>query len=1040
LSLSVGDATLSFLADTTQLDQAFVRIPEQADASMSATAASVGKLNFELDATGSNAAYAGGMIKESMNEATGAMAVGQNGAVKLGEVVDLAGHKVKESMYQAKGELGVLGEMFGVHLPRHIRSLIAELPGVGAALSAAFAATAVIFIIVKIVELIEKHELLVKAMDKAALAAENLAIKERDHTKSMELANLKLDDQIAKLEGRPERNKLKEALLQTSIAADQLASAFAKDFEKMDEEIEKTQSFTGRLKNDMESWGALLLTLGRLNFMGRFAGDTALLAKQFHDVYKGTEETGAALENVHQRMVAINRLRAEKAGPTEAEQIAAVNTLKVAYQGLGTELEHAQAVIKATGGDNKAVLEEITNRIISTTAAQRDADLEIENIEKEAIIARKENASNAATIAEKDAKHALTVQLANIDAWKAAQHAALESGKIDLAQWLAAEVHASDAAEIAHEHYLQRVVELSKQAGDATKIQAAQEALVAFQTKAVADETDKLAAAMDKHRAATRKVIAEYEKLVGIDVAGINKEFNKATIAAEKLTKAEEELAKAQAKLDEAGVKHTFQDQEEAIKQLAAFHLITEEQKAHKLEILYQQESTAAVNILKDQLKRQDDAVKEAQTALQAGQSNPFLTDAQVLDLQKELKKAEAAYTTTQAEILRTEDKFAKQIQALDKGRYGESLALAVGYGKQLLAEQLQQNHASLLAKEAELAEAKARGENTKAIQLQIAALQKLEGELQKEVKAVTKSQSAWDVFSADFKKHAKDNETIAQQMGTMISGAAQQMQKAFESALMAAILGGQGIGAALEKATAAILAQLAVQAAVKALYNVAEGLAALANPATAWMASGYFTAAAEYALVAGVAGGSAAALSGGSGGGSGARSNVTSSSNPGGAGQTSSSGGGWNQTVSVTHLAAGGLVTGPTRALIGESGDEAVIPLSDPDAMSRLANALLSPHTLRLASSDPAAIAAHSNKSQGGFDDAAMGKLGDLIGAHLDASGGAGDTHHHHWNVKGMISADNMAKVMDKMSKMVQQNRATLHASNSFRVTRRSQ
>lgn len=1012
--IDVGDAVLTFLGDTTNLDIAFNRVANEAATKMGIAASSVSKVGNAVDGVSER------------------MAVGQAGAVKLGEVMNLAGEKSRESMYQARGEAGLLGEMFGFHLPRHVRSLIAELPGVGAALSAAFAATAVIFIIVKIVELIEKHELLAKAADKAALASENLAIQERDHTKAMEVANLRLDDRIAKLEGRPERNKLKEALLETSIAADQLASAFAKDFEKMDEEIEKTTSFTGRLNQDMHLWIAFLN-----------ASDNQSLAKAVHGLLKGTEETADALDTVHKKMVEINRVRAERVGPTEEEQVAAAQKLKGLYGELNTELLKAQTVLKSVAGDNKDALEQLTEKIISTTAAQTDADLHIENIHKQATIERKERAAANATILEKDAKHALTVQLANIDAWKAAQHAAYESHQIDLAQWLAAEVHASDAAEIAHEHYLQRVLVLSKQAGDATKIQAAAEELSAFQTKSAAEELNKLATAQDKHRAAVKKVVEEYEKLVGIDPAGIDKEFVKATKAAEALAKVEEELAKAQAKLAEANVAHAFHEQEEAIKQLAAFHLITEEQKAQRLEVLYQKESNAAIDILKNQLKRQDDAVKEAQAALTQGKGNPLLTDAQVMDLQKELDKELAAYTTTQAEILKTQDKFSKQMEALDKGRYGESLALAVGFGHAILAEKLKENHAALLSKQAQLDEAKARGENTKAIQLQIAALQKLEGELEKEIKATTRTQHFWDIFSADFKKHAKENGTVAQQMGTIVSSAAMQMQKAFESAMMAAILGGQGIGAALQQATAQILAQLAVQAGVKALYNLAEGLAAAANPFTAWMAPGYFLAAAEYALVAGAAGGTAAALSGSGGGGGSSRNNVSSSNNPGGVQQSGYSGGGSQQVVNVTHLATGGLVTGPTLAMVGEKGSEAVIPLTDPEAMARFANALLSPSTMRAASAgmgSSVAAASASGAAPAGFDKASMTKFAEHIAAHLEASrSGGGDTHIHN-HIQGLLDSGTLIKTMDRYQRLVKQNRAAFTASDSLRVTKRSQ
>jgi hypothetical protein len=50
-------------------------------------------------------------------------------------------------MHEAKGSLALIGEEFGVKIPRHIRGFIAELPGVGKALSSAFAGFAVIALI-----------------------------------------------------------------------------------------------------------------------------------------------------------------------------------------------------------------------------------------------------------------------------------------------------------------------------------------------------------------------------------------------------------------------------------------------------------------------------------------------------------------------------------------------------------------------------------------------------------------------------------------------------------------------------------------------------------------------------------------------------------------------------------------------------------------------------------------------------------------------------------------------------------------------------
>jgi hypothetical protein len=152
------------------------------------------------------------------------------------------------------------------------------------------------------------------------------------------------------------------------------------------------------------------------------------------------------------------------------------------------------------------------------------------------------------------------------------------------------------------------------------------------------------------------------------------------------------------------------------------------------------------------------------------------------------------------------------------------------------------------------------------------------------------------------------------------------------------------------------------------------------------------YTAAAETMfVVAALAGGGAAGLSrigGGSGGGS--HNNAQGHDSVSNTGQGNRSGG---SSFGVQAFADGGLLTGPTIMLGGEAGNEAVLPLSDPRAMS---------------------------------------EIGKAIGQH-----GAGTTHH--WHIDGMISDDNLQKVVGKISKMVDRGRVHLRASDSLRLTKRS-
>ena len=110
MSIEVGDAVLRFLGDSTQLNSKFDEVQPNAEKAFDGAA-------------------------EAVEEGTGRM---------------------KSSMGEARGEAALLGEAFGVHLPRHVRTFIAELPGVGEALSAAFSATAVIFLAGALVQATEK--------------------------------------------------------------------------------------------------------------------------------------------------------------------------------------------------------------------------------------------------------------------------------------------------------------------------------------------------------------------------------------------------------------------------------------------------------------------------------------------------------------------------------------------------------------------------------------------------------------------------------------------------------------------------------------------------------------------------------------------------------------------------------------------------------------------------------------------------------------------------------------------------------------------
>jgi hypothetical protein len=135
--INLGDAVLEFLADTTKLDQGLDQIGPKVEIATARATTAFNGLDTAVDQTKENLSGLGASA-DSIEE--------------LNPPID----DVKVNLREARGEAMLLGEAFGVHLPRHVTSFIATLPGVGEALQSAFAATAVIFIGEAVAKLTEK--------------------------------------------------------------------------------------------------------------------------------------------------------------------------------------------------------------------------------------------------------------------------------------------------------------------------------------------------------------------------------------------------------------------------------------------------------------------------------------------------------------------------------------------------------------------------------------------------------------------------------------------------------------------------------------------------------------------------------------------------------------------------------------------------------------------------------------------------------------------------------------------------------------------
>jgi len=142
----------------------------------------------------------------------------------------------------AKGSIVLLGEELGIHLPRHLSTFLSELPGVSTLMANAFVPIAVVALGIAIFKVSEHIAKLNEAAVKAAEGMKTLDDSMQATILTMTVHALKLEDQIRAIEGRPARNKLAEALIESTLRAGTLAKALEKDIDDAKKLLEE-QSF-----------------------------------------------------------------------------------------------------------------------------------------------------------------------------------------------------------------------------------------------------------------------------------------------------------------------------------------------------------------------------------------------------------------------------------------------------------------------------------------------------------------------------------------------------------------------------------------------------------------------------------------------------------------------------------------------------------------------------------------------------------------------------------------------------------------------------
>jgi len=152
--------------------------------------------------------------------------------------------QMKEHSLEARHGLHLVTEELGIHMPRVLQGFVAKLPGVTTAMSAAFNAVAIFALIAVVVEVTKKvyefAETTLEAGAKNREAWETVNLSLESTSDSLQLANDKLANSIAKFEGKPQ-NGLKMAIDEAIESANKLGSSLNTDLSKLADVQQKQQ-------------------------------------------------------------------------------------------------------------------------------------------------------------------------------------------------------------------------------------------------------------------------------------------------------------------------------------------------------------------------------------------------------------------------------------------------------------------------------------------------------------------------------------------------------------------------------------------------------------------------------------------------------------------------------------------------------------------------------------------------------------------------------------------------------------------------------
>jgi hypothetical protein len=853
MAIDIGDAVLTFLGDTTQLDQAFDKVGTEAPAKMAPVQAA-------LDAT-----------SDTVSELSGHVLGLEPATEKASESFQAMGTEVRGELNEARDTTELLGEAVGVRLPRAVGRFLADLPGVGTALNAAFGAFAIIFLIEWVAKGIEK------------------IVEMREETHKLELAQETFGAAVANSFG-----SLDEKLLSAQIKADELAGdhfgALKKELELIDHQslaelehqFQILASAADALFKQLEtSWytfnlGSKGAEAALKDFKAQY--DLLLATNQkdkASDLLQGTKKSAEDVLTLMQQFQALSKFPTdtwEQTNQKSAEEVKILGQLKA----LGVDINESKA--RTFGIDEKTLKSQ--EDLVAVLNAQANAQKEI------ADIASQNKANKTTEAANKAAEDADRIFKAQAEAQKRADD------------------QEDKEEDDRRNKFIASFEEQEKEKIAATR-QGSQERIQIID------------AAIKDEEAHGFQDTAFYKSLQVQKVQAVQARIAQQQKAEQDADKQELSNAEQQAKRDVETVRESGTEQEKAIQDLGKARILSQSETSNRLIAVYQTEKDKVLGVLNNLLHEEQALMEKAANQLAQAKLNPAITPEQLQQAQQLLTQLKNAVANTETQIAKVKsDANAKQL-AQDRSHYAQALALAVAFGHQNVAATLASNHALLLQHQTELLALKSRKDLTQAQQAQIPVLEKLIAEEKKEEKQLETTArqglSVWKQFSSGFRDQAEQNVKSMQEMSAEMEQGVQSFGTVISGAFEVMVTSQESFGKAMLHGTEKMIGQMAEQWGE---YFLAKGIADI-----------FFDQPLGAAELAGGAalmaiGGALSGLGGSGGSGSSGSSASASTGTPGPApGSPAATAGGVPvSTLNVPRL-SGGLVTQPTIAVVGGAG-----------------------------------------------------------------------------------------------------------------------